>query len=42
MESEVVKNLGYEEFIDISYYSNLADEAIASINEYGDFETFAN
>lgn len=42
MESEVVKNIGYEEFIDISYYSNLADEAIASINEYGDFETFAN
>ena len=42
MESEMVKNLGLENQIDRSYYDNLADEAVASISQYGDFEWFAN
>lgn len=40
MESENVKLLGYEDDIDISYYRKLVDEAIDSINEFGDFEQF--
>lgn len=40
MESENVQLLGYEDDIDISYYRKLVDEAIDSINEFGDFEQF--
>lgn len=42
MESEMVKNLGLESQIDRSYYDSLADEAVASISQYGDFEWFAS
>lgn len=40
MESEMVKSLGYEDKIDKSYYRNLVDNAVASLNEYGDVERF--
>ena len=41
LESEVVQGTDLEHQIDMRYYISMADEAIASINEYGDFETFA-
>lgn len=41
LESETVKTLGLEDDVDISYYRELTDNAIASINEFGDFEIFA-
>lgn len=40
MESEMVKNLGLEDYIDYSYYENLCDEAKESIEEYGSFNEF--
>lgn len=40
LESETVRNLDLVESIDISYYERLADEAIATINEFGNFEDF--
>lgn len=40
METEMVKQLGLEEFIDRDYFNRLVDEAIETINEYGDFERF--
>ena len=42
LEYETVKLMGYEEFIDQSYYRKLVDDAISDISEYGDFEMFAN
>ena len=42
MESEMVRSLGKEKDIDVSYYERLADEAIASISEYGDYEWFVS
>lgn len=42
MESEMVKNLGLESQIDRSYYDSLADEAVTSISQYGDFEWFVS
>ena len=42
MESEMVKNLGLQSQIDRSYYDSLADDAVASISQYGDFEWFAS
>lgn len=42
LESEVVKNLGMEDAIDISYYNSLVDDAIDTISEYGDFEQFVS
>jgi hypothetical protein len=41
MEAEMVKAFGKQDDIDISYYDMLADKAVAAIDEYGDFETFA-
>ena len=41
MEAEMVKSLGKQDDIDISYYAMLTDKAVAAINEYGDFEMFA-
>ena len=38
MESEMVKELGKEKEIDISYYNHLVDEAVKEISLYGDFE----
>ena len=40
LESEEVKNLGKEDDIDIKYYLDLVDDAVAAISEYGDFEWF--
>lgn len=40
LESEVVKSLGYESFIDRSYYDKLANDAIDDIRKYGDYEWF--
>lgn len=40
MEAEMVKVLGKENDIDISYYDTLADKARAAIEEYGDFYNF--
>ena len=42
LESEVVKELGKEDDIDISYYDTLAQNAIDTISKYGDFNKFAN
>lgn len=40
LESEMVKELGKENDIDRSYYDKLANAAIDTINEYGDFYWF--
>jgi phage/plasmid-associated DNA primase len=40
MESEMVKQLGKESDIDISYYNKLVDAAVDTISKYGDFEWF--
>jgi hypothetical protein len=37
-----VKTLGKEDCIDHRYYRALVDDAIASIENYGDFEWFAS
>lgn len=42
MESEMVRNLGKEEDIDVSYYNKLVDKAVESIEQYGDFEAFVS
>jgi len=42
MESEMVKELGKEFQIDRSYYDRLVDDAISTINQFGDFEWFAS
>lgn len=42
LESEVVKELGKENDIDISYYNKLVNVAIESISQYGDFEWFVS
>jgi hypothetical protein len=41
LESETVRGSN-EKFIDRSYYNNLVDDAIATINNYGDFEWFVS
>lgn len=40
MESEMVKTLGKEDDIDLSYYISLVDDAIDTISKYGDFDQF--
>ena len=42
LEAEMVKELGKEEDIDMSYYRKLVDDAVATISEYGDFERFVS
>lgn len=42
LESSMVKGLGKEGDIDISYYKNLADKAVDAISSYGDFEWFVS
>lgn len=42
MESEVVKNLGKEDDIDISYYEKMAHEAMGDIIVYGNFNDFVD
>ena len=40
LESEMVRVLGKEADIDRSYYRKLADDAVQTISQYGDFEGF--
>ena len=42
MESEVVRTLGKEDDIDMSYYQNLASDAIETIDKFGDFAMFSS
>ena len=42
LESEMVKTLGKEKDIDLSYYTRLVDEAVKSLSEQGDFEWFVS
>jgi hypothetical protein len=41
MEADMVRTLNKEDDIDMSYFQNLADKAVANISKYGDFEKFA-
>ena len=40
LEAEMVKQLGMEDCIDISYYENLVEEAKNTISKYGDITIF--
>ena len=42
LESEIVKELGKEKDVDESYYISLANEAIETIQKFGDFDQFVN
>lgn len=42
MEVEMVNELGLIDKIDMTYYRAMADEAIETISEYGDFERFVS
>jgi hypothetical protein len=42
MESEMVRQLGKEDDIDLSYYNRLVDDAVQAISQYGDFEWFTS
>lgn len=43
MESSTLKELdNWQDYVDISYYANLVDAAKAAIEEYGDFNDFAD
>lgn len=42
LESEMVKILGKQDDIDISYYNKLVDDAVTAISQYGDFEWFVS
>ena len=42
LESEKVKALGKEKDIDLSYYDLLVDDAIKTINEFGDYNYFVS
>ena len=42
LESEMVKTLGKEKDIDLSYYNKLVDDAVEAISTYGDFEAFVS
>ncbi len=42
MESEMVKALGKEDFINRRYFDGLCDDAIENISKYCDFEQFVN
>jgi|SRR5215831_12037752 len=41
-EAEVVRQLGQDETIDMSYFSRLANEAASSISRFGDLEWFTS
>ena len=41
LESEMIRGVN-EDVIDMSYFTKLVDEAIDTINQYGDFEMFAS
>ena len=42
LESEMVRELGKQDDIDRTYYDNMANAAIETISEYGDFEWFVS
>lgn len=42
LESEMVKELGKEDYIDISYYDRLVNDAVQNISLYGNYEWFAS
>lgn len=42
LESEVVKNSGSQDNIDLNFYKTLVDTAIDTINNHGDFEWFVS
>lgn len=42
LESEMVRELGKEDDIDLNYYRKLVDDAVKSITQYGDFEAFVS
>ena len=42
LESEMVRELGKEDSIDLSYYNKLVDGAIEAITKFGDFEWFVS
>lgn len=42
LESEVVRELGKQDDIDLSYYNDLATEAKNTISKFGDFEWFVS
>ena len=42
LESEMVEELGKECDIDLTYYNDLVDAAITTLNKYGDFEQFVS
>lgn len=42
LETEMVETLGKEGDIDMSYYNDLVDDAIATLNKFGDFEQFVS
>jgi hypothetical protein len=42
MEAEIVKTLGKQDDIDLDYFRTLVDEAVFTINKYGDFEWFGS
>ena len=42
LESEVVKELGYQDDIDLGYFEQKAQEAIETISQFGDFEEFVS
>jgi hypothetical protein len=39
-EAAIVRELGLEDTVDMSYYRKLVDDAVASISKYGDIEQF--
>ena len=42
LESESVRLLGKEKYIDRTFYNKLVDDAVDAISQYGDFEAFAS
>lgn len=40
LESEMVRELGKEDDIDVGYFNKLVDDAVDNISKYGDFEAF--
>ena len=42
LESEIVKSLKKEKDIDKTYYNKLVDDAVSTINQYGNFEMFVS
>ena len=41
LEAELAKSLGSKVELDMRYFDNLVEDAIKTINKFGDFNTFA-